>query len=101
LPRLADLEPREALDGHALARLGVHAVDDVSDSRLARRVLDEGLLEQALLAEELLELALDDLVDDLRRLLLVGELGPVDFALALDVGRGPVLAHAVVGDRRG
>src|SRR5205807_8023826 len=101
LPRLADQEPREAFDDDALSRLGVHAVDEIPDPRLARRVLDEGLLEQALFAEELLELALDDLVDDLRRLLLVGELGPVDLALALDDRGGNILARNVRGVRRG
>src|SRR2546430_11643623 len=84
----------------SLPRLGVHAVDEIPDPRLARRVPDEGLLEQALLAEELLELALDDLVDDLRRLLLIGELGPVDLTLPLDDRRGHVLARDVGGGCR-
>src|SRR5439155_12090607 len=101
LPRLADLEPREAFDDDALPRLGVHAVDEIPDPRLARRVPDEGLLEQALLAEEFLELALDNLVDDLWGLLLVRELGPVDLALPLDDRRGNVLARDVGGVRRG
>src|SRR5215510_9056194 len=84
LPPLAHLEAGEALDDDPLAGLGVHAVDQLSNLRLARGVLDEGLLEQALIGEELLELALDDLVEHLRRLLLVRQLPPVDLALLLD-----------------
>ena len=64
LARLADLEPGEALDDDPLARsCRVHLSTRSFTLVLPVRVLDERLLEQALLAEELLELALDDLVD--------------------------------------
>src|SRR5215468_1548785 len=91
----SDPETGEPLDDHPFARLGVGQVDEVLDLRLAARVLDEGLLEQALLGEELLELALDDLVEHLGRLLLVGELAAIDLALLLDDLDGDVLARNV------
>src|SRR6266550_8067303 len=84
LPPLAHLETGEALDDDPFAGLGVHAVDELADLGLAGGVLDERLLEQALLGEELVQLALDDLVDDLGRLLLIGELAAIDLALLLD-----------------
>src|SRR5512132_517225 len=49
-------EAGEPLDHHALPRLGVGQVDEVLDRRLARGVPDEDLLQQTLVAEELLEL---------------------------------------------
>src|SRR6185295_5879864 len=70
----SDPEAGEALDDDPLTRLRVGEVDEVLDLGLARGVLDERLLQQALVGEELLELALDDLVQHLRRLLLVGHL---------------------------
>src|SRR5262244_771036 len=84
LPPLAHLEAGETLDDDPLAGLGVDPVDELADLRLAGGVLDERLLEQALIGEELLELSLDDLVEHLRRLLLVGELAAIDLALFLD-----------------
>src|SRR6267143_1907728 len=57
----SDPETGEPLDHHPLTRLGVREVDEILDRRLAAGVLDERLLEQALIGEELLELALDDL----------------------------------------
>src|SRR5215510_3967009 len=84
LPPLAHLEAGEALDDDPFAGLGVDPVDELADLRLAGGVLDERLLEQALIGEELLEFTLDDLVEHLRRLLLVGQLTPVDLALLLD-----------------
>jgi hypothetical protein len=43
------------------------------------RVLDEGLLDEAVLGEELLDAAADHLLDDLRRLAGLQRLGRVDF----------------------
>src|SRR6267143_2321172 len=95
----SDPEAGEPLDHHPLARLGVREVDEILDLRLARAVLDEYLLEQALVGEELLELALDDLVEHLGRLLLVRHLAPVDLPLLLQHGGGHVLPRHV--DRTG
>src|SRR5882724_5866509 len=101
LPRLAHLEPGEPLDDDPFAGLGVHAVHEVADLGLAGGVLDERLLEQALLGEELLQFALDDLVDDLRRLLLVGHLAAVDFPFLLDDLARNVFTRHVGGIRGG
>src|SRR5438128_2965183 len=98
--RLADLEAREALDHDALAGLGGGCGDEILDLGLPRRVLDERLLEQARLGKELLELAFDDLVEDLLRLLLVGHLLAVDLALLLEHVAGDVLARDVGGVAR-
>src|SRR5262249_44137171 len=92
---LADLEADEALHEHALAKLGGGLVHEVLEGGLAGRVTDERLLEQAHLGVELLELALDDLVEDLGGLLLVGHLLPVDLALLLDDAARHVLAGDV------
>src|SRR5690242_19974864 len=81
---LAHLEAGEPLHHDALAHLGGRLVHHVLHPGLARRVADERLLHQAGLGVELLELAVDDLVEDLGRLLLVGHLLPVDLALLLD-----------------
>src|SRR5262249_58909695 len=91
----SDPEAGESLDDHPLARLGVRQVDEVLDLRLAARVLDEHLLEQTLLGEELLELALDDLVEHLRGFLLIGHLAAVDLALLLEHGGRHILAGNV------
>src|SRR6266853_5657689 len=80
---LAHLEAGEALDHDALAHLGRRLVDHVLEAGLAGGVADERLLQQAGLGVELLELALDDLVDHLGRLLLVGHLLTVDLPLLL------------------
>src|SRR5215467_1680328 len=101
LPPLAHLEAGEALDDDPFAGLGVDPVDQLSNLRLARGVLDERLLQQALLGEKLLQLALDDLVDHLGRLLLVGELAAIDLSLLLDDLAGNVLAGHVGRIRRG
>src|SRR5215470_20222847 len=93
----SDPETGEPLDDHPLTRLGVGQVDEVLDLRLAAGVLDERLLEQTLLGEELLELALDDLVEDLRGLLLVGHLPAVDLALLVEHDGRHVLARHVRG----
>src|SRR5262249_61378603 len=95
LPRLAHLAPSEPLDHDPFTGLGVHAVHKITDLGLAGSVLDEGLFEQTLLGVELLELALDDLVDDLGRLLLVGQLAAVDLPLLLDDLARNVLARHV------
>src|SRR5262249_10620243 len=95
----SDPETGEPLDDHPLARLGVGQVDEVLDLRFAARVLDERLLEQALLGEELLELALDDLVEHLRGLLLIGHLSAVDLALLLEHDGRHILAGHVRGIR--
>src|SRR5437867_6352663 len=100
LPPLAHLETSEALDDDPLAGLGVHPVDQLADLRLAGGVLDERLLEQALLGEELVELALDDLGDHRGRLLLVGELAAIDLTLLLDDLGRDVLARDVGRDRK-
>src|SRR5262249_52505157 len=75
----------------------IRQVDEILDPRLAARVLDEGLLEQALLGEKLLQLALHDLVEDLRRLLLIRHLPAIDLALLLEHVAGHVLASDVGG----
>src|SRR5262249_53945088 len=95
LPPPAPPEAGGAPDDHPPPRLGVHAVDELADLGLAGRVLDERLLEQALLGEELLQLALDDLVEHLGRLLLIGELAAIDLALLLDDRGRDVLAGDV------
>src|SRR5262245_48233402 len=97
----SDPEAGESLDDHPLARLGVGQVDEVLDLRLPARVLDERLFEQALLGEELLELALDNLVEHLGGLLLVGHLAAVDLPLLLEYRVRHVLARHVRGARRG
>src|SRR5262249_37443575 len=80
----SDPESSEPLDDDPFARLGIRQVDEILDPRLAARVLDEGLFEQALLGEKLLQLALHDLVEDLRRLLLIRHLPAIDLALLLE-----------------
>ncbi|OLE39361.1 MAG: hypothetical protein AUG00_02395 [Candidatus Rokubacteria bacterium 13_1_20CM_2_70_7] len=80
-----------------LAGLGVDAGDEVLHPGLARRVLDERLLQQALLRVELLQLALDDLVEHGGRLLLVGHLAPVDLTLLVDDRRWHVLPRHPAG----
>src|SRR5437762_2489915 len=92
---LTDLESREALDHHPLARLRRRRRHELLHLRLARRVLDEGLLEQTRLREKLLELPLDDLVDDLGGLLLIGHLLAIDLALLLEDLAGDVFTGDV------
>src|ERR1044071_7830798 len=60
---LAHLVAREAADGDALARLGDLLREQLVDG--LGRVLDERLVEEHRLLEELVEAALDDLLDDL------------------------------------
>src|SRR6185295_19562390 len=98
---LTDLEPHEAPDGDLLAGLGAHLGDEVGDPKLAVRVPDVSLVDQALVLVELGELALDDLLEHLGRLLLVGHLLPVDLALALDdIRRHLVPRHPLGVGRR-
>src|SRR5215470_13128399 len=97
----SDPEAGKSLDDDPLARLGVGQVDEVLDLRLAARVFNKRLLEQALLGEILLELALDDLVEHLGGLLLVRHLAAVDLALLLEHGRRHLFACHVCGVRRG
>src|SRR5512140_1345989 len=83
---LADLEAREPSDLDVLAHLGDELGDEVADLELV--VADVGLVEEADLFEELAQLAQDDLLHDLRRLLHVAELGQDDLLfLGHDVGR--------------
>src|SRR5262249_24866136 len=93
----ADPEASEPLDDDPFARFGIRQVDEILDPRLAAGVLDEGLFEQALVGEELLELALDDLVEYLRRLLLVRHLAAIDLALLFEHAVRHVLARDVRG----
>src|SRR5215467_6435375 len=81
---LTDLEPHEAPDRDLLAGLGAHLGDEVADAELAARVADVGLVHEARVLEELRELALDDLLEDLGRLLLVDHLLSVDLSLPLE-----------------
>src|SRR2546425_705338 len=91
----SDPEAGKPLDHHPLAGLGVREVDEILHLRLTAGVLDEHLLEQALIREELLQLALDDLVEHLGRLLLVRHLATVDLALLLQHGRRHLVARDV------
>src|SRR5215475_16118900 len=75
---LTDLEPHEAPDRDLLAGLGAHLGDEVGDAELPARVADVRLVHEARVLVELDELALDDLLEDLRGLLLVGHLLSVD-----------------------
>src|SRR6185503_6806064 len=89
-----EAEAGEAADDDVLAGLRRHLFDQVADDDLV--VFDERLLHQAHLAEELVELAVHDLVRDRRRLALVLHLLLVDRALALDaLGRDLLPAHVV------
>src|SRR5262245_16884813 len=92
---LADLEAGEALHDHPLLKPGRGLVHEVLHLGLARCVLDERLLQQTGLGVVLLELALDDLVDDLRRLLLVRHLLQVDLPLLLDHAPRYLLARDI------
>src|SRR5207253_9053064 len=100
LPPLAHLEAGEALDHDPFAGLGVHAVDELADLGLTGGVFDEGLFEQTLIGEELLQLALDDFIDHLGGLLLVGQLAAIDLALLLDHVARDVLPRDIRRVRR-
>src|SRR2546427_558091 len=91
----SDPEAGKPLDHHPLAGLGVREVDEILHLRLTAGVLDEHLLEQTLIREELLQLAPDDLVEHLGRLLLVRHLATVDLALLLQHGRRHLVARDV------
>src|SRR6185503_19343351 len=91
---LAETEAREAPDDDVLAGLRTRFLDQVADRLLV--VLDVRLLEQAHLGEELVDLPVDDLVEDVGRLVLAFELGGEDRTLARDpVGRHVLAAHVV------
>src|SRR5690606_30831602 len=66
----------------------------------AVRILDEGLLQQADFLEELLEAALDDLVDDALGLAFIESRGPVDAPLLLQHRRRHVLTGHILGASR-
>src|SRR5207237_1263261 len=100
LPPLAHLEAGEALDHDPFAGLGVHAVDELAYLGLTGGVFDEGLFEQTLIGEELLQLALDDFIDHLGGLLLVGQLAAIDLALLLDHVARDVLPRDIRRVRR-
>src|SRR5205807_6634148 len=87
---LADLEAGEAGDADLLAELGGRLGDELAHLLLPLLVLDPGLIEKAHLGVEGLELPLDDLVDDVRR--LVRDLRAVDRRLALDDVSGDLVA---------
>src|SRR5215216_3137193 len=82
-----DLEPREATQHQLLADLGRVVVEQVLDGLLV--VADVGLFEQDDLLVVVLELAVDDLLDDVVRLAL--RLAGVDLTLAV----GHVVGHVV------
>src|SRR5215203_7079744 len=82
------LEADEAGDGDVLAELGDRRLDQLADGQL--RVADRGLVEQADLLVEAVQLTLDDLLDHLRGLVL--HLVPVDGAFALESVGGYFLA---------
>src|SRR5947209_19443726 len=79
----SDPEAGKPLDHHPLAGLGVREVDEILHLRLTAGVLDEHLLEQAVIREELLQIALDDSVENLGRLPLVRQYATVELARIL------------------
>src|SRR5262245_1954320 len=83
-------EAHEPAHDHVLAGLRRRPLHQIAHRPLV--VLDERLLHQADLGKELVELAVHDLVHDLRRLALVLDLLGVDRALALDALRRHVFA---------
>src|SRR5436190_6291796 len=95
---LAEPETGEAPDLDVLAGLGRGVAHQVAHRRLV--VADVGLLEQADLGVELLELAGDDLVEDRGRLALPFGLRLQDRALALHALRRHVLAPYELGAGR-
>src|SRR6266516_2291493 len=94
---LPDPEPGEATDHQLLANLGRVGIEHLLDSLAG--TADMGLVKQDDLLVEVLELALDDPLDDIR--LLAFRLLGVDFALPLQhVGRHVVAAQVPrVGSR--
>src|SRR3954452_11112469 len=79
LADVTDLEAREALHGDVLAQLADLRGDELADGD--GLFLDEGLLVKADLLVELAHLALDDLLDHVRRLAGLERLVLVDILL--------------------
>src|SRR5205085_5048910 len=86
----ANFETGEAPDRDVLAELRHLRGDDLRDGM--GLLLDEGLVEEAELLVELTELALEHLLDDVRRLAGCSGLSAVDLLLALEVGLGDLIA---------
>src|SRR5690606_13640733 len=94
LDALTDLEAHEATDGDLLADLGAGLADQITDALLV--VLHPILVHEADRLEELVDLPLDDLLEDVLRLLLIAELGHVDLLLLGDLGLGDLLTAHVL-----
>src|SRR5438067_7227467 len=92
LQALAQGVPREAAHLHVLADDGDGRVDLVLDRALPFRVAEEGLLEQAVLLVELLDLPGDDLVEHRLRLALLAKLRAVNALLLIELRRGNLFA---------
>ena len=89
-----ELEAREAADGHVLPEPDDRLLDDLLHRPVA--LLDEGLLEQADVLVEPLDLPVDDALDDLRRACrCCSRLRPVDLALGLELAAGHLVAAHV------
>src|SRR5690606_10893753 len=97
-PSLAELVADEPAHHDVLAGLGGHFLHQLTDRLLAFRVLDEHLLHERVVLEELLHLAVDDLVPHRLGLPLVLHLLTIDGALTLDHVRRHI--GLVDGDRR-
>ena len=86
----ADFEAGEAADADVFAEFGDLRGDELGDG--LRRFLDEWLIEEAELFVELRELALEHLLDDVRRFAGGCGLGAIDVLLALEVSFGDIFA---------
>src|SRR5712691_7663704 len=93
----AQAEAHEAAHDHVLAGPGRDLLDELVDGLLV--VLDERLLHQAHLGVELVELAVDDLVGDRRRLALVLDLLRVDGPFTRDAFRRDFFPAHVIRTR--
>src|SRR3954471_8487695 len=101
LQPLAERHADESSDVDVLADHRDGVGDLLLDGALALGVLDEGLLEEAPLLEELLQLAGEDLLQHRLRLALLEELGAVDLLLVLEgVGRHFLAPHPFGAHRR-
>src|SRR5437763_14318943 len=92
LQALAQGVPREAAHLHVLADDGADRVGLVLYRALPFRVAEEGLLEQAVLLVELLDLPGDDLVEHRLGLALLAKLRAVNALLLIELRRGHLFA---------
>src|SRR5262245_47579990 len=91
--RFADLEPREAAHRDVFAHLRRGFCDQLRD--LHSRIADRLLVDEHDLFEVRVQLALDDLVDDLRLLARLRELRTIDFLFLLEHGGRHLVAAYV------